>query len=157
MDTMCSGHLFVLWKRFFRAFTIANHLTMLHPSFCQHPNVLDLYNLGPERKITQTKLFVSFTTCHIFNLSCTSPFLSVTTILRGFVNFEWQEMAWAEQYMCPEFTVLFKSLLVKATPNAVVLIDILASFVPMTDDYIWRDGCFKLILYYLGWYTWEID
>lgn len=78
----------------FRAFTIANHFTMLHPSFCQHPNVLDLYSLGPERKVTQTKQLVAFTTCQIFNLSCTSLLLSVTTILRGFVNIEWQEMAY---------------------------------------------------------------
>lgn len=131
-----------------RAFTIANHFAMLHPSFCQRPNVLDLYNLGPERKVTQTKQLVAFTTCQILNLSCTSPFLSVTTILRGFVNFEWQEMAWAEQYMCLEFTVLFKSLLVNTTPNAVVLIDILIPLLfPMTDDYRQHDSYIKWTLY----------
>lgn len=67
---------------------------MLHPSFCQHSNVLDLYNLGRGRKVTQTKQLVAFTTCQNFNLSCTSLLLSVSPILRGFVNFEWQEMCY---------------------------------------------------------------
>lgn len=70
-------------------FTIANHFAALHPSFCQHPNALDLYNLDPQRKVTQTKLLAALTTCQIFNPSCApSPFLSTDTILRGLVNFE---------------------------------------------------------------------
>lgn len=114
----------------FRAFTIANHFTMLHPSFCQHPNVLDLYNLGPERKVTQTKQLVAFTTCQIFNISCTSLLLSVTTILRGFVNFEWQEMGYGLNNIC--VTVLFKSI-ANTTPKAVVRIDIYSYLFWSTD------------------------
>lgn len=78
----------------FSAFTTANHFAMLHPSFCQHSNVLDLYNLDRGRKVTHTKQLVAFTTCQNFNLSCTSLLLSVSPILRGFVNFEWQEMCY---------------------------------------------------------------
>lgn len=48
----------------FTAFIIPNHFTMLHPSFCQHANVLDLYNLGWERKVRRTKQSVAFTTCN---------------------------------------------------------------------------------------------
>lgn len=114
-----SGHLFVLWEKFSEPFIISDHVAMLHPSSCQHPNVLDLCSLSPERKVTQTKLLVAFTTCQILNLSRTSPFFSVTTILRRFVDSEWQEIVWTEQYMCVEFM----SLLVNNTPNAVVLED----------------------------------
>lgn len=90
----------------FRAFTIANPFTVLHPSFCQHPNVWDLYNLSPQRKVTQTKQLVAFTTCQISNLSCTSLLLSVTTIFNGVVNFEWQEMGYGLNNMCVEFSVI---------------------------------------------------
>lgn len=109
----------------FRAFTIANHFTMLHPSFCQHPNVLDLYNLGPERKVTQTKQSFTFTTCQIFNLSCTSLLFSVTTILRGFVTFEWQEMAYGLNNICVWSSQCYSSHhLITNTLKAVVVIDI---------------------------------
>lgn len=57
---------------FFFFLTIANHFAALHPSFCQHPNALDLYNPDPQRKVTQTKLLAALTTCQIFNPSCTS-------------------------------------------------------------------------------------
>lgn len=90
----------------FRAFTITNHFTTLHPSLCQHRNVLDLYNLSPERKVTQTKQLVAFTTCQISNLSCTSLLLSVTTNLNGFVNCEWQEIGYGLSNMCVEFSVI---------------------------------------------------
>lgn len=118
----------------FRAFTIANHFTMLHPSFCQHPNVLDLYNRGPERKVTETKQLVAFTTCQIFNLSCTSLLLSVTTILRGFVNFEWQETGYGLNNVCVWSSRCYSSQcsIANATLEALVLIYTYTSFV--SDD-----------------------
>lgn len=122
-------------EELFRAFTIANHFTMLHPSFCQHPNVLDLYNLGPERKVTQTKQLVAFTTCQIFNLSRTSLLLSVTTILRGFVNFEWQEMGYGLNNICVWSSQCYSSYcsIAKTAPKTVVLIDIY-SYLFWSDD-----------------------